>query len=83
MVQDEFGASAKKRYYITESKDIGGDQFELTLRTAWYDDDSWVYIAPDTAPDYASATEEERRLYWYFTDDDGLNPDGTVGDKII
>ncbi|MBI5343972.1 MAG: hypothetical protein HZB83_01305, partial [Deltaproteobacteria bacterium] len=36
------------------------------------------FIAPDTAPDWASATEADKE-YGYITDDDGKMPDGTPG----
>jgi len=38
-------------------------------------------IAPDDAPDWDQATDEDKE-YGYICDDDGLMPDGTPGYSI-
>lgn len=47
-----------------------------------FPDQRHIWITPDAAPDYTSATETERASYGYISDDNGYMSDGTPGHKI-
>jgi hypothetical protein len=82
--QDITGDTPYKRFYVMESKETEtAHRFDLKLRTSFFDDLDFCFFAPDDAVDYTSDTQDYRDLYWYFTDDDGKNPDGSTGDVFI
>lgn len=84
LIQDVSGIPIYKRYYVTESKQSQqGHKFDLKVRTSFFDDLSFAYFAPDDAVDYTTDSIEYKNNYWYFTDDNGLNPDSTEGDIFI
>jgi len=84
LILDVEGEPQYNRYYVTESKQKEkSHRFELRVRTSFFRDLSYAYIAPEDAVDYSTDSQEYRDNYWYFTDDNGLNPDLTAGDLFI
>ena len=54
------------------SLDLDLSDFTTRVRAVKMFSDTWGYWMPDTAPDYASATEAEKRASGFWTDDNGL-----------
>lgn len=77
---DDTGAPKPTTVRVVRVKWVKGKQ-EVTARTTSFGL-KYSFYAPDAAPDYASATAEER-AYSYFCDDAGLMPNGDAGDVFI
>jgi len=86
-IPDVDGSDRITRFEIIEAKVIeAGHRIRYVAQTVGGEElrtGTYAWFAPDDAPDYQFATPEQREAYWYFTDDNGNNPDGTTGDKFL
>ena len=85
VIVGQTGEAVEKRYHVVEVKESSlGHEYQLTLITSGFlIGVSYGYIAPNTAPDYGSATEEEKDTYAYIAPNTGNFPDGREPYKII
>lgn len=76
---DEYGVVQPKRFQVTSAKELPGtDQTEYSAETFPFFGRfaGWM---EDAAADYADADEFDRENGGYWSDEDGLMPDGTQG----
>lgn len=85
MVLDARGEPTAQRYHVIEMKEkTQGHIYQMTATTSGYAIEvNYGYIAPNTAVDYASATEADKELYAWISDNTGKMSDGTTAYKII
>ncbi len=76
---DPLGVIGPTLFQITSAQDpANGSTFNYqALLSNFYG--HYGYITPDDAPDYVDATADELKTYFYITDNNGKNPDGTNG----
>lgn len=82
--QDFNGANESRKFQvleINEGRDPGHD-FEVKCLTSSFGG-RYFFITTDSAPDYGSATDEEKESNGYISLSTGLFADGTEGHKII
>jgi len=70
-LQDETGAVQSELFVVTEAVERGGERVRLTMRSIGGFPGISVWTADD-APNWASATEEQKAEQGFWTDDDGL-----------
>lgn len=81
--QDFSGANESRKFQILEiAENESGHDLKVTALTSSFTG-NYFFFAPDGTPDYASATEEDKAKYGYFSDDTGIHPDGVAADKFI
>jgi len=82
--QDFSGANEKRKFQvleINEGKDAG-ENFTVKALTSSFVG-RYFFIAPDSTPDYSSATEAQKDAYGFISLSTGLFADGSEGHKII
>lgn len=84
LIQGATGAADTKRYYVVEVKEMAAaHKYQVRARSSFFAALEFCFFAPDDAVDYSTDTDAYKEAYWYFTDDNGLNSDGTPGDVFI
>lgn len=79
---DETGLSEEVIYQIIE-RNPGGATVKFLAQDYPFSFRYGGVISPNDAPDYDVATTEQRALYAYITDENGLLPDGSTGHVIL
>lgn len=81
--QDFNGNTETRAFQIIEIDEIdSGHELRVKCLTSSFTG-SYFFFAPETAPDYATATADEKAAYGYFVDDTGIHPDSIAGDKFV
>lgn len=82
-IQGVTGANSPTNFQITELRKVDeGDKIHCKGLISSFAG-SYGFYAPDGAPDYASATEEQKAAYGYYAPDSGIYSDGADADKYI
>jgi hypothetical protein len=77
------GANDPKKFQVIEiNENDPGHKVKVTALTSSFTG-RYFFIAPDSTPDYSSATDEQKAAYGFISLDTGLFADGTAGYKII
>lgn len=77
------GANETRRFQVTEIKEIEqGHSLRVSALTSYFSGRYW-FIAPDSTPDYSSATEDQKERYGFICYDTGFFLDGEEAYKII
>ena len=82
-IQGPTGENANSLFQVTEVVEIkAGSRIRVKGLTSFYSGRFW-FIAPDTVPDYSSATAEERGRFGFVCYDTNVFLDGEEAYKII
>lgn len=75
----------RKKVMLVIGKTLTGEKTELILSDLGNTFNTSSYITPNDAPDYNSASEDERMLYGFITDNQGITEDdeNTAGVYLI
>jgi len=81
--QDFNGANEKRKFQVLEINEgrNPGEDFTVKALTSSFVG-RYFFIAPDSTPDYSSATEAQKDSYGFICQADGTFPDGSEGHKI-
>ena len=82
--QDASGANEARRYQILEIDEgrEAGHTFKVKALTSSFSG-RYFFVAPDSTPDYSSATETQKESYGFICQSSGDFSDGSEGYKII
>lgn len=81
-----FGSDTfKKKVMLVAGKTLTGERTELILSDLGNTYNRSSFITPNSAPDWSSATDEEKLLYGYITDNQGIvnNEEKTANIHLI
>ena len=81
-----FGDEAvRKKVMLVIGKTLTGQRTELILSDLGNTFNTSSYITPNTAPEWTSANEDEKLIYGYITDNQGIvnNEEDTAGTHLI
>lgn len=75
----------RKKVMLVIGKTLTGEKTELILSDLGNTFNTSSYITPGTAPDYLAASEDEKLIYGYITDSQGIveNDEDTAGVHLI
>jgi hypothetical protein len=77
------GANEAKKFQVIEINETDpGHKIKVTALTSSYNG-RYFFIAPDSTPDYSSATDEQKLAYGFICPDSQFFSDGNLGYKII
>jgi hypothetical protein len=65
-------SSHRKKVMLVIGKSVTGQKTELILSDLGNTFNTSSYITPGTAPEYSAATDDERLIYGYITDNQGI-----------
>jgi hypothetical protein len=78
-------AAVRKKTMLVIGKTVTGEETDLILSDLGNTFNTSSYVAPNDAPDYATATESEKLIYGYITDNNGIvnDDEDTAGVHLI
>lgn len=82
--QDFSGANEARRFQVLEISEGNkpGHDFTVKALTSSFSG-RYFFVAPDSTPDYSSATESQKEAYGFICLSTGLFADGSEGYKVI
>lgn len=85
LILDNTGRPKQTRYHVTEVKEVKlGYEYQITAMTSGYAIDvRYAYVAPNGAPDFSDATNEQKRKMSFIAPSTGFFADGSEAYKII
>lgn len=77
--------SVRKKVMLVIGKTLTGSRTELILSDLGNTFNTSSYITPNDAPDWTAATEDQKLIYGYITDNQGIvnNEEDTAGTHLI
>ena len=79
------GDDVAKKAMLVIGKTVNGERTTLELSDLGNTFNTSSYITPNTAPDFTAATSDEKLIYGYITDNQGIvnNEENTAGTHLI
>jgi len=79
------GDNVRKKVMLVSGKTVTGEQTKLELSDLGNTFNTSSYITPNDAPDWNTATEDQKLIYGYITDNQGIvnNEEDTAGTHLI
>lgn len=78
-IVDSFGDEIETRYQIISAEEVDSGHLTKYKMIKFEFAGRFAFIMVETAPDFTSATEEEKASGCWIADDDGLMSDGSAG----
>ncbi len=81
---DELGAEVSEQWQVISAEErVSGEVVSYKLQKGEFGDGRFFFVQANDAPDFADATEEQKRLGGWIAQNDGKMPDGSEGYKLI